>query len=89
MVERRIQIVENAGLHGRPVTDIVHEAGKYNSHLSIQHQDRTVDLHSVLGVLSLGVQKGGEVLIRAEGQDEAIAMENLLKLIVENGIGNF
>ncbi|WP_141432762.1 HPr family phosphocarrier protein [Bacillus sp. 03113] len=87
MVERKIHIIDKHGLHAVPVTKIVYEASKYSSNLTLHHAEREVDLQSVLGILSLGIQSQTDVLIRAEGKDEEEAIENLSYLLMNDGIG--
>jgi len=50
----------------------------------VEKGDRRVNAKSLLGVLSLGIVKGAEITLIADGADEDEALAGLAKLI-ENG----
>ncbi|MCL6452693.1 MAG: HPr family phosphocarrier protein [Alicyclobacillus sp.] len=76
-MEKTIQVQAESGLHARPASLLVREAGQFQSQLTLTKNGKSVDLKSILGVMSLAVSKGDEVTIRAEGVDEAEAVERL------------
>ena len=82
-----LTIQAEEGLHARPASLFCAEAGKYQA--SIQVRNLTtgsdyVNAKSILMVLTLGVAKGHEVEITADGKDEEQAAENIRKLIEGN-----
>ncbi|MBD8068029.1 phosphocarrier protein HPr [Bacillus sp. PS06] len=82
MAEKTFTITSDSGLHARPATVLVNKAGQFQSDVSLTFNGRTVNLKSIMGVMSLGVPKGSEIVISAEGNDaeEAIAaIEGVLK----------
>lgn len=79
MLEEKVIIKNETGLHARPAANLVKEASAYPCALRIRKGDKEVNLQSMLGVLSLGVAKGDEVTIIADGPDE----EKILKKLVE------
>lgn len=84
-MKSRNMIVQNAvGLHARPGTFFVQKANSYKSTLWVQKDDRRVNAKSLLGVLSLGIAKGAEITLIADGPDEEEALEGLYNLI-QNG----
>jgi len=74
-VRKEFVIANEQGLHARPATLLVKKANQFQCDISITHEDETVDLKSIMGVLSLGVNKGSLVVIETEGEDEIEAME--------------
>ncbi|UTR10538.1 HPr family phosphocarrier protein [Evansella sp. LMS18] len=76
MKEKTIVIPE-PGLHPEAVSNLVQLAGTYVSSLSITYHGKTVDLKSILGVLSLGIPARTEIKIIADGEDETDALENI------------
>lgn len=60
---------------------IVYEASKYMSDMTITADSSTVDLKSILGVVSIGMYEGKKAHIEITGDDEDVAYENLSKLI--------
>ena len=45
---------------------------------------REVNAKSIMAVMSLGVKKGNEVIITAEGEDEEDAIAEIQKVLEEN-----
>ncbi len=81
MVSRDVKITNNIGLHARPATFFVQKANCYRSVIKVEKDDRIVSAKSLLGILSLGIAKGMTITLRADGPDEAEAVEGLATLI--------
>jgi len=89
MYKRTVTVINATGLHARPGSDFVHEAAKFNSKITIRRLDEDedpVNAKSIAFVLSLGVGKGIEVELSAEGSDEKEAVDSLCSFI-ESGLG--
>ena len=89
MYKRTVKVNNASGLHARPGSDFVHEAAKYGSKITIRRLDEEedpVNAKSIAFVLSLGVGKGIEVELAADGEDEKEAIDTLCTFI-ENGLG--
>ncbi|OIJ17472.1 phosphocarrier protein HPr [Anaerobacillus alkalilacustris] len=84
MVQKRFLISADTGIHARPATLLVNKASHFNSELTLTFKERSVNLKSIMGVMSLGVGKGFEVTISAEGQDEGEALAAIEDVIKEN-----
>ncbi len=78
------EITDELGIHARPAGELVKEAKKYDSKISITAKDRTVGLEKLMMVMSLGVKKGMTVKITAEGADEDEAIAGMEKFLKEN-----
>lgn len=81
MVEAKIVIKNDTGLHARPAANLVKEASKYPCDLKIRKGSKEVNLKSMLGVLSLGAGKGDEVTVIADGRDEKETLKKLVEFI--------
>lgn len=81
MKETRTKIVNRLGLHARAATQLVNCASRFESDIWISLGDRRVNGKSIMGVLTLAATTGSEVLIQAEGDDEAEAAEAVEQLI--------
>ncbi|HVT15119.1 MAG TPA: HPr family phosphocarrier protein [Thermoanaerobaculia bacterium] len=81
MMEQEVEIVNRLGLHARAAAKLVHTAGAYRSRISLFKDGEEVDAKSILGVLLLAASQGTRVRIRAEGEDEAEAMQAVKALI--------
>lgn len=75
-------IVENkTGVHARPAVLFVQTAAKFQSSITIKKNDVTASAKSIINILSLGITRGDEIMILAEGKDEELAVKELVKLI--------
>jgi len=62
---------------------LVQKATKFKSEIKLQKDDLEVNAKSILSVMALAAEMGSFVIIKAEGEDEAIALEELAKLFEE------
>lgn len=77
MAEKMFTIIDEAGIHARPATVLVQTASKFKSEISLEYKGRTVNLKSIMGVMSLGVVKGAQIKIIAAGEDANDALAAL------------
>ncbi|GAA5417750.1 phosphocarrier protein HPr [Paraliobacillus ryukyuensis] len=83
MKEKKFTITDDTGIHARPATLLVNKAGQYESHVELHYNGKTVNLKSIMGVMSLGVPKGAEITVSVEGADEDQALEGITETITE------
>ncbi|MBH5333060.1 phosphocarrier protein HPr [Lactiplantibacillus plantarum] len=86
MEKKEFHIIADTGIHARPATLLVQSASKFNSEITLQYQDKSVNLKSIMGVMSLGVGKDADVTISAEGADEADAIAALTETMKKEGL---
>ncbi len=84
MYSKTITVNNQVGLHARPATFFIQNANEFKSSIWIEREERKVNAKSLLGVLSLGITKGTDIVIGAEGTDEEQAVLALEKLIETN-----
>jgi phosphocarrier protein HPr len=83
MIEKTFKIINKLGLHARAAAKFVAHAGRYESEITITKGNQTVNGKSIMGVMMLAASFGSEILIRAQGVDEADALTDLEKLIAD------
>ena len=81
MISRSVTIRNSVGLHARPATFFVQKAKCFKSSIWVEKEDCRVNAKSLLGVLSLGISKGAEITLIADGVDEADAIDGLASLV--------
>lgn len=86
MTEKTYVVQSAEGIHARPATKLVHAAGQCEGEVSLTYNERTVNLKSVLGIMSLGVPSNASFTIRVEGGDEAASFQILEETMKEEGI---
>ena len=81
MISRDVTIKNSVGLHARPATFFIQKANSYKSSIWVEKEDCRVNAKSLLGVLSLGISRGTEIKLIADGVDENNAIDGLAELI--------
>lgn len=82
-MEREFSITNEQGIHARPATKLVQLANSFIAELELIYQGKSVDLKSIMGVLSLGVTRGSNIIVRATGTDENDALKAIAKFVRE------
>ena len=82
MEKKTVTITNKEGLHARPASVFVKEAGKFKSKITLlKHGGKEGNAKSILSLLSLGIDSGSTVDICTDGEDEVLAAETLFNLI--------
>ncbi len=84
MYVKEVKVENQVGLHARPATFFIQKANEFKSSIWVEKDERRVNAKSLLGVLSLGIVGGTDIRIIADGLDEQLAVDSLVRL-VENG----
>ncbi len=81
MTQETVTIENKTGIHARPASVFVQTATKFKSKIQLEAKGKKVDAKSILMLMSMGLVKGTELTIIAEGEDEAAAVAELAGLI--------
>lgn len=81
MYSENILVTNKTGIHARPAVIFVQSASKFKANITIKKNDTTVAAKSIINILALGIIKGDELIISAEGNDEELAVKELVKLV--------
>ena len=81
MVDVKVVVVDPVGLHARPATVAVNAATKCKCKVSVSFKGRTVDMKSIMGVMSLGIPTQSEIVIACDGEDEANALNTIIETL--------
>jgi phosphocarrier protein HPr len=73
MIEKKVKIINKAGLHTRPAATIVKLAAKYKSEFYISKDGLNINGKSIIGVMTLAAEMGSEILLTFDGPDEEAA----------------
>lgn len=84
MFSKEVVVTNQVGLHARPATFFIQRANEFKASIWIEKDARKVNAKSLLGVLSLGITKGTNVNILADGADEEMAVNSLVELVESN-----
>lgn len=72
------------GFHMRPAQVTMETASRFASKITIYHDEDETDAKSILGLMSLGLEKGSEIKVEADGSDEEEAMKAIEALVASN-----
>jgi len=78
MIEKKVKIINNAGLHTRPAATIVKMASKYKCDFFLNKDGMHINGKSIIGVMTLAAEKGSEIILTFDGPDENEAAEEII-----------
>ncbi|WP_164950199.1 MULTISPECIES: HPr family phosphocarrier protein [Clostridium] len=81
MVTREVMVSNPKGLHARPATLLVRKAASFKSDIGLEYMGKKANIKSLIGILSLGVGSNSTVNVIANGDDEKLALEEIVNLI--------
>lgn len=79
-MEKTFTIKNRLGLHARPAALFVQEAGKFKCQILVVKDGLEVNGKSVMGLMLLAAEGGSKLTVRADGPDEAAALDALAKV---------
>ena len=77
MIRKPVTIQNNMDMEDRPVAHLVKEASQYSSKVYVLMGSKKINAKSIMGMMSLKLQKGEDVTIVADGQDEDAAVSGV------------
>ena len=84
MTQKAIEIKLQNGLEARPVAVLVQVASKYDSTIYIEVEGKKINAKSIMGMMSLGLNSGEQVVVTADGNDETAAVEDIERFLRGN-----
>ncbi|RAZ81154.1 phosphocarrier protein HPr [Planococcus halotolerans] len=77
MAEKSYKVISETGIQARPAAQLVNLASQFKSDISIRYKSSTVNLKSIMGVMSLAIAKGAVIDIAVNGPDEQDALNKI------------
>lgn len=77
MVRKTVTVRREAGLEARPIAILVQKASQFSSRVYIEVGTKNINAKSIMGMMTLRVGKGEQVVIVTEGVDEEAAAKEL------------
>lgn len=81
MIKKPIIINLATGLEARPVAQLVQVASQYDSDIYVEVGNKKVNAKSIMGMMTLGLDAGEEIVVSANGEDEEAAMTSIEKYL--------
>jgi len=80
-VTRRVDVINERGLHARASAKLVKTAAQFDATMSIVKDGMTVDAQSIMGLMMLAAGPGCCITVSAIGPDAALAVEAVVELV--------
>ena len=77
MKQISVTVIDPVGLHARPATVAVNAASKFKCEVKVAYKGRTVNMKSIMVVMSLGIPTQSEITVSCEGEDEDVAVKTI------------
>jgi phosphocarrier protein HPr len=81
IAERKVEIVNERGLHARASAKFVKLAASFRAEVEVTRDETTVDALSIMGLMMLAAGPGSVIRIKARGVDAEAAAAALARLV--------
>ncbi len=81
MITKTLTVQNKLGIHARPAAQFVRVASRFQSDVTVEKDNESVDGKSIMGLMMLAVGWGAEIKVTVDGPDEAetlLALEELV-----------
>lgn len=82
MSQKEVIVADVLRKHENPIAELVQVACQFDSHITLESENRKINAKSIMGIMAFNPSKGMKVNIITEGADEEearIAMEKFLE----------
>lgn len=86
-MQQSFLITSEYGIHARPATRLVNLAMTFHSEIDLTAMGKTVNLKSIMGLMSLGIYKGEIVKVTVSGSDAEKALLSIADFLITEGLG--
>jgi phosphocarrier protein len=81
MIVKEVAVRCESGLHNKQATYFVQKANEFDSSIWLECGNRKMNAKSLLGIMSLGVVTGANVVLTTDGADSEAAVAALEELL--------
>lgn len=78
---RRMEILNQYGIHARPAAMIVKIASRFSADLSFEKDGNRVSGKSIMGLMTLEASRGSKLVVTAQGTDAEQVLDEIQRLI--------
>ena len=80
-MKKTVVVKSTVGLHASLVAKVVQAASKYAVDINLIYNDKVIDVKSILGLMSLAIPAGENVVIEANGDQAESAINDIATLL--------
>ncbi|HIT43837.1 TPA: HPr family phosphocarrier protein [Candidatus Avacholeplasma faecigallinarum] len=82
-MEKQIVVKSTVGLHASLAAKVVQAASKYSVDINLHYNNKTIDVKSILGLMSLAIPSGENVIIEATGDQAEAAIQDIASILTK------
>ncbi len=80
-MQKQIVVKSTVGLHASLAAKVVQAASKYSVDINLHYHNKVIDVKSILGLMSLAIPKGENVVIEATGDQAEAAIQDIASIL--------
>ena len=81
MITRTVNVKFPKNLSASPIALLVQKASRYDSIIYLEAGERKVNAKSIMGMMSITIDEGDELMIKCDGTDEGDAIDTVEKFL--------
>ena len=81
MIRRSVIIQKDMDKEDHPIALLVQEASQYDSQVYIEIENKKINAKSIMGMMSLRLEKGLNITVVSDGDDEEAAASGVEKFL--------
>ena len=82
MITKELEVLNRAGIHARPASEIAKTASSFSSDIFFEKENMKINAKSIMGVITLGATYRTKILCTCSGPDEEEAMKAMTDLFL-------
>ncbi|MDE7263983.1 MAG: HPr family phosphocarrier protein [Anaeroplasmataceae bacterium] len=80
-MQKQIVVKSTVGLHASLAAKVVQAASKYSVDINLHYHNKVIDVKSILGLMSLAIPRGENVIIEATGDQAEAAIQDIASIL--------
>lgn len=81
MIQTSLVVKHKNVIENRLIALLVQEANHFSCKISFQKDNKKINAKSIMGMMSLVLKEGDQIILIADGEDENAATESIKKLL--------
>ena len=80
-MQKQIVVKSTVGLHASLAAKVVQAASKYSVDINLHYHNKVIDVKLILGLMSLAIPRGENVVIEATGDQAEAAIHDIASIL--------
>ena len=81
MIQTTLVVKHKNDIENRLIALLVQEANHFSCKISFQKDNKKINAKSIMGMMSLVLKEGDQIILIADGEDENAATESIKELL--------